>query len=125
MYKIKLKGKVYEIDEKSDKPMMQQLVEQGDRHGGTGPDAAQRLDCLAADSFILVGDESDQGLGGRLGRRADSAQGVGGVGPDRGRIVSQLPDQGRDRPLDLCAMLPQGVDCRQSGRLVARSQRLQ
>ena len=29
MYKIKLKGKTYEVDEKSDKPMMQQLVEQG------------------------------------------------------------------------------------------------
>ena len=29
MYKIKLKGKVYEVDEKSDEPMMQQLVKQG------------------------------------------------------------------------------------------------
>ena len=29
MYKIKLKGKTYEVDEKSDEPMMQQLVKQG------------------------------------------------------------------------------------------------
>ncbi|MBN2096314.1 (2Fe-2S)-binding protein [Candidatus Peregrinibacteria bacterium] len=29
MYKIKIKGKTYEIDEKSDEPMMQQLVKQG------------------------------------------------------------------------------------------------
>lgn len=29
MYKIKVKGKTYEIDEKSDEPMMQQLVKQG------------------------------------------------------------------------------------------------
>ena len=29
MYKIKVKGKTYKIDEKSDEPMMQQLVKQG------------------------------------------------------------------------------------------------
>ncbi|MBU1018308.1 (2Fe-2S)-binding protein [Patescibacteria group bacterium] len=29
MHKIKLNGKTYEIDEKSDEPMMQQLVKQG------------------------------------------------------------------------------------------------
>ncbi len=29
MYKIKLNGKTYEIDEKGDEPMMQQLVQQG------------------------------------------------------------------------------------------------